>query len=444
MTRDPFRKGTLGIVCILLAACASAQETAQRLTMQDAIGLALQKNLNVLVAGTQISEAEGTRTRRLSALLPHAGGDALANRKNLNLAASGISIPGAPTVVGPFSYYDFRISASQSLIDRQGYHNWKASTRQEQAAKLDYEDSRSLVIRQAAALYLDAQSAAAEVQAVESRVSTSEALEKLALDQHGQGLATAVDVVRAQVQLARDRHSVLVAQDNYQTSLLVLERYLGMSPGTALEVTEQPPFHHIAAPAIDDAVHTALQARADYRSLFSQRESIVEQQKASRARYFPTLSINGDYGALGRNFGTMPGIGQIQGTLSITVFDRDRSGERQELASRLQRLNAQIDDLARGIEQDLRKAMLDLDSTEQQVKLTEEALNLAHQELTLSEDRFRDGVADNIEVVTAQAALASAEDDRITALASHADAGVALARALGVSEKSYQAYLGGP
>jgi outer membrane protein TolC len=252
-----------------------------------------------------------------------------------------------------------------------------------------------------------------------------------------------VDVVRAQVQLARDRQSLLVARDTYQTSLLVLARFLGLRPGTPLELAEQLEFKHVETPDLDQAVHAALDARPDYRSLLSQRESLVEQEKASRARYFPTFSIGGDYGALGRNFGSLPGIGEIQGTLAITLFDRDRNGEHKQLENRLQRLNDQMDDLARGIEQEIRKAVLDLESTEQQVAVTQAGLDLAQQELRLAEDRFRNGVTDNIEVVTAQDAVAAAQDDRITALARHADARAALTRALGATEQHYQMYLGG-
>ena len=61
------------------------------------------------------------------------------------------------------------------------------------------------------------------------------------------------------------------------------------------------------------------------RSLASQREALIEQEKASRARYYPKLSVNGDYGALGTAH-SMAGIGEIQGTVSVTLFDWDRSG----------------------------------------------------------------------------------------------------------------------
>lgn len=433
---------------VLLAACSLAvasavwaqQPAPTTVTLRDAIALALKNNLNVQVAETQVGETKGTSQRELANLLPRVTGDSLANLENRNLAVLGVSVPGIPTVAGPFAYYDFRVAANQPVIDRQAYHRWKASQAEEGASRLDYQDARDLVIRQTAGLYLTCESALAEIEASQSRVMTSEALEKLARDQHDQALATGVDVVRAQVQLARDQQSLLVNRDNYETAILTLERFLGLEPGAPLTLAERLEMKHVAIPDVDAAVQSALKARPDYRSLLSQRDSLVEEQKASHARYLPTFSVSGDYGALGRNFGSMPGIGEIQGTISITLFDRDRTGEQTQITSRLQRLNDQIDDLSRGIKQEIRKALLDLDSTEQQVAVTQQALDLARRELELSTDRFQNGVADNIEVITAQDAVAAAQDDRITALAQHADAAAALARALGGTEEHYQQF----
>ncbi|HXX46198.1 MAG TPA: TolC family protein [Candidatus Acidoferrales bacterium] len=432
-------------ICLALAASAAragAQQTPQKLTLQDAIQLALKKNVDIQISATEVGEAEGTRTRNLAVLLPHASGDALANLLKNNLSIEGLSFPGIPKTVGPYAYYDFRVFASQSIVDRQAYHRWKASIQQEDAARLSYQDTRDAIVREAAGLYLQSETAEAEIEAAQSRVQTSQILEKLAIDQHDQGLATAIDVVRAQVELARDQQSLLVAEDNYQTSLLALARFLGLSPGTPLELAEKLQFRHIDAPDIDQVLPAALAARDDYRALSSEQQSLLEQQEASHARYFPTLSVNGNYGAAGRNFGTMPSSGGIEGVVSITIFDKDRSGEKQQLESRAERLKAQVGDLARSIEQDLRKAVLDIHSAEQQVNVTQANLDLARRELTLAEDRFRNGVTDNIEVITAQDALTTAQDNHIAAIAEHEDAAAALARALGATEKNYQKYVG--
>jgi outer membrane protein TolC len=435
------------LTALLLGQAAQAEPAAGpvRLTLREAIELGLKANLGVLVARAAVDEAAGTRERRSSVLLPHVSADHVTSFQNRNLQAFGISIRGfpLPVAVGPFSNYDYRIFASQSVVDRQASHALKASADQEQAARLSYQDARDLVVRQAAGLYLDAQSAAAQVEAAESRLRTSRTLLQLAQDQHGSGLATGVDVVRAQVQAQRDRQSLLVAQDSYATSLLALERFLAIRPGTPLELAEPLAFHQVEAPNPEEAMGRAVLERSDYRSLLAQRDSLVEQMKASRARYLPKFSVDGNYGALGRSYGTMPGIGAIEGTLQVTVFDRDRNGEQQEIASRIDRIDRQIADLKLGIEQDLRQAILDLDSAAQQVTVTQAALELAQRELALAQDRFKNGLGDNVEVITAQSALQSSQDDRILALARHADATMALVRALGAGEKNYQRYLGG-
>jgi hypothetical protein len=49
------------------------------------------------------------------------------------------------------------------------------------------------------------------------------------------------------------------------------------------------------------------------------------------------------------------GTGIIQGQMDIALFDRDRSGEAQQLASRIRRIDDQIADLRRGIEEEIRK-----------------------------------------------------------------------------------------
>ena len=253
-----------------------------------------------------------------------------------------------------------------------------------------------------------------------------------------------MDEVRAQVQLARDQQNLLVARNTYQSSLLAMARFLGLNPGERLELAEPLKFHHVDSVDADAALGNALEARPDYAALLKQQDSLTEQLKASRARYLPTLSVNGDYGAIGPGFRSLSGTGEVQGTLTVTLFDRDRAGEKTELQSQLKRVSAQLDDLKRGIDEELRQSLLDLDSTESQVTVTESALHLAERELNLAQDRFRNGVTDNIEVVTAQASLAGAQDDHIVALARHADAVMALVRALGGTEKIYQAYLREP
>jgi outer membrane protein TolC len=89
------------VICLVARMSAVAQQIAPyRLTLKDAIQKALQSNLSVLVAGTRVEEAEGTRLRRLSAaLLPRVNVQAYANVQNHDLKAQGLSFTGVPTTV---------------------------------------------------------------------------------------------------------------------------------------------------------------------------------------------------------------------------------------------------------------------------------------------------------------------------------------------------------
>jgi outer membrane protein TolC len=433
---------------LALAACLSAagqQSAPYRLTLQDAIEKGLQANLGVLVAGTRVEEAEGARMRSLSAaLLPRVNAQTYANVQNRNLRAFGISLPGMPEVVGPFSNYDFRVYAQQNVVDLASYRQFKASQTALDAGKMDFQDMRDLVVRSVAALYLNAESADARTRAAQSRVADSTALFKLAKDKHDAGTATGVDVLRAQVQLANDKQTLLVAQNDYKQSLLALARNIGMSPGTPMELAETLQYRPLAQVTPEAVLLSALATRADYLSLAKQREGLQEQQRANAARWYPKLSVNGNFGGIGRSVGGIQATGLIQGQIDFTIFDRDRNGEAQQLLSRLRRIDDQIADLRRGVEEDIREALLNLESTSEQVAVAKDGQELARRELEMAQDRFQQGTANNVEVVTAQDELARAQENYILAVSSHVNGKFALARALGDTEKNILQYEGNP
>ena len=445
-----FKIALLSLAALVAGALSNQNSEAQqpapyRLTLQDAIQKALQANLSVLLAGTRVDEAEGTLARtRAAALFPRVNAQTYASVQNRNLRAFGISVPGIPfpSVVGPFSNYDFRIYAQQNVIDLASYRAMKASEHAVDAGKLDEQDARDLIVRSIAALYLNAQSAAARANAAQSRATDSSTLLKLATDRHDAGKATGVDVLRAQVQLANDKQALLVAQNQLKQALLSLSRNLGMSPGTALELAE--PLDYRALPQSEPAalLPAALKARADYLSLATQRQGLVEQQRANRARFYPKLSLNGNIGELGRSIGSVQTTGLIQGQIDFTIFDRDRNGEADQLASRVRRIDDQIADLERGVDQDIRQALLNLDSAAEQVSVAKQGQELAQRELSLAQDRFDAGTANNVEVVTAQDSLARAEENYIVAVTSHVDAKFALARAMGDTQKNIREFMG--
>jgi outer membrane protein TolC len=432
--------GAAALIALWFVSSADAQQP-MRLTLKDAIQLGLKANFSVLSSAARFREAEATGERRFSDLLPKSYFQTSWTLERINLAALGIDIPFIKPAVGPFAAYDFRVYLSQPVFDLQAYHNWKSSLPHELSARADYQDSRDLVIRAVASLYLNAESAAALVDSAQSRVTLSEALLKLANDQHDSGVATGLDVLRAKVQLADDQQALLVAQNAAQQTLLVLSRNIGLDVGTPLQLAETLSYQPIEPPAPGEAVSTALANRPDYLSLLRQRDEQTELRKASHARSLPQISLSANYGANGRTLSGITSVGTLEGVLKFTLFDRDREGQMQEIDSRLERIQNQLTDLTLQIQEDVREALLNLGSANNEVRVAQDALTLAQQELDLARVLFQAGSTNNIEVTTAQDSLSRAQQNLVTALTRHVDAKIALARALGGTEQNYDRFL---
>ena len=437
------------VVMLMMTASVWAQSAPAppyRLTLEDAIHRGLQANLGVLVAETRTGEAAAAAERKRSLLLPRVRIAAPVTVLSQSLAAEGISVNTPlfhlPPVVGPFSTYEARAYADQPIVDMQSLHALRSARQSTAASKDDYQDARDLVIRNVAALYLNAQSQFAAAAAAQSQVDTAQALARLAVEQRDAGVATGIDVLRAQVQLANQRQALVQARNLARSSLLVLARNIGMSPGTAMELADPLQFHPAQALDVDSVLPQALAVRPDYQSFLRQRDALLEQQRAAHARYLPKLSASGNYGGIGRTLSSVDATGAAQVSLSFTVFDHDRDGEALEIAAQLRRIDRQLNDARFGVEQELRQALLDLDSAAEEVTVADAGLDLAGKELDLARLRFAEGVTNNIEVITAQDALARAQQNSIVALTHHADARISLARALGNTEASYAEYLG--
>ena len=109
----------------------------------------------------------------------------------------------------------------------------------------------------------------------------------------------------------------------------------------------------------------------------------------------------------------------------------------------LARAKQLLEDLRARIDQEVRDAYLDLEATAQEVSVAKITVTLATETLQQSRDRFSSGVTDNIEVVQAQDALATANDAYIASLYSYNLAKISLARATGVAESRFADYLKG-
>ena len=104
---------------------------------------------------------------------------------------------------------------------------------------------------------------------------------------------------------------------------------------------------------------------------------------------------------------------------------------------------SELDDMKAQVYYEVRSAFLDLQATNEELQAATRGRDLSAQQLTQARDRFAAGIANNIEVIQAQEAVAQANEQYINAVFGYNLSKAVLGRALGSVEEAIEKYLGG-
>jgi len=418
--------------------------TAIPLSISDAIDRALKYNLGSIISEQETRTARAQRLRSLADLLPRVTGGVTETVEQINLAAFGFGgFPGQPPVVGPFSVFDARARVTQSVVDLKLLHDLRADTEKLNASNYSQQDIRELVVLIATDLYLEAVAGGSRVDAARAQLNTAQAVYDQASDLKSAGVVPGIDVLRAQVQLQAQQQRLVFAANELAKQRLNLARAIGMPLGQDFMLTDMLATVPASLPNLDQTLSAALESRPDYLHANALVRAAEESRKAATSRRLPSLQFTGDYGAIGRRPGFSQGTMTVQATLSIPIYDGRIRAETLESDSILTQRKAEAASLRDRIEYEIRTASLDIQAAAEQIKVAQGARDLAQQQIVQARDRFAAGVANSLELVQAQEAIATADENYISSLHSLNLAQASLARAMGVAEKTIKSFFGG-
>jgi outer membrane protein TolC len=300
------------------------------------------------------------------------------------------------------------------------------------------------VVLVAANLYLQAVAGARRIDAVRAQVATAEALFQLATNQTNAGVAPAIDRLRAQVQRDLQRQRLIVAENEFAKQTLQLARAIGIRLEQPLDLVDRIPYAAMASLTLEEALQRAASSRADYQAALARVKAADADRRAAQTEILPSVRVSADYGAIGPTLSDTKRTYSIAGVVRVPLFDGGRrQGRLLESAALLRERQVEAQDFAQRIESEVRSAWLDLHAAEQQLTVARGVVDLANSQLAQAQTRFRAGVTSNLEVVQAQEAVATAEENQIASLYAHNVAKVSLARAMGVAEEMAKGILGG-
>jgi outer membrane protein TolC len=414
------------------------------LSLRDAIDRGLKQNLGLLLSNADIYSARGQRWEQLSALLPHVTAAPYVAASEINLAELGFTNFTAvqiPPSVGPFSYFDARVTVTQSLFDWKSINATRAASQSLKSAEYTFKDARDLVVLAVGYTYLQAIADEARIETAEAQVKTAQALYDQATDQVNAGTSPAIDGLRAKVELQTRQQRLIQAKNNFAIQKLTVGRVIGLAPGQEFEFTDKSPYQPFDGITVEEALKRAYASRSDYQAAITDVRAAEFSRKAAAAGYLPSLSFNADYGTGAAHPSTATQVFDVRGTLSIPIFlGGSVHGEVLQANARLEQSRERLDNLRAQIDSDVRTALLNLQSSADLVNVARSNIDLAEETLVQSRDRFSAGVTDTVEVVQSQEAVATAHEQYISSLYNYNFAKISLARALGLAEEVVKEY----
>jgi outer membrane protein TolC len=425
-----------------------ATGTTLDLSLQDAFQRALKYNLGEIESSQNTRAAHAVRLRSLNALLPNLTARLNGTVQQLELPSEGLTLLPLPVhipeTVGPYGIADARAYLSQEIFNWSDIKTFKSAAEAEKASQYTYKSDRNLVVFTTGNAYLLVIADAATVESVRAQVKTAQTLVENDVDLNKHGLVASIDLLRAKVELQTQQQRLIAAENQVQIEKLTLARVIGLPNGQEFRLTDSVPYVSLDGITQEQAIQQALSTRPDYLSAKAQVQSAELARQAAAAENYPSLTTDTNYGDIGSpNFGSSHGTLGFAVTLNVPIFQGSRvRADKLQTDSALQQRKAELADVGGQIDDEVRTAFFNLKSSSELVRVAESNIDLANQTLSQAQDRFRGGVADNLEVVQAQESVASANQSYIGSLYAYNLAKISLAQAIGVAEQSALQYLG--
>jgi outer membrane protein TolC len=281
------------------------------------------------------------------------------------------------------------------------------------------------------------------VSSAQAQVDTSKVSLDQAVANHQAGTAPQLDELRARVDYQTQEQQLIASQNALEKDKLALARTIGLPLAQQFTLSDSAPYAVYDQFDINALISQARANRKDLAALVEQEKAAQEQRKAATAERFPTLKADADYGDIGTTLSNSHGTVDATGTVSVPVFKEfGLRGDAQQAQAQLDTTKAQLSDRNAQVEADVRDALLDIQSAQKEVEVARSSVALANEALSEAQERYKNGVSDNLAVSQAQQSVAQANDQYVASLYRHNVAKLSLARALGAGEK-YQSYMGG-
>lgn len=417
-----------------------------KLSLKDAVARGLKFNLGLIDSEQADAQVRAQREHAFADLLPQISARAEQSYQQLSYKELHIKLPPSsglalPPTSGGFGFSEARIYSEAPIVNLNLLNKYKQQKALEAASLLSTKDARDVVVFAVGAAYFQVVASQARLETTKASLASAQELNRQVEDQYKSEVSPEIDTLRAKVELSTAEQRVVDATNDLEKDKLTLARITGIP----LAQRWSPSGSNEYAPLLNlnSEEDRAAQTRYDVASAKQEVAGAELGVKAARAERLPEISFAGSYGGGGTNPANYNQVYAVQGGLSIPIFTsgRIRSDVHAAEAVLVQR-RAEYRDIEGRADYDVRTSRLDVQSSESAVKVAQTNQKLAVRALEQSEDRYKSGVTNYLEVLEAQEAQVAANENYIASLFSFNVSKLALARALGSAESRLPAFFG--
>jgi len=420
---------------ILLAVVASAQsqtpatDSAQPLTLQEAVRVALEKNPGIHAADAYARAVQEGITAAKSFRYPR-----LDFAEGFTRGNNPVYVFGTLLTQGQFTANNFALGflnsppaldnfrtgfvATMPLYDAgQTSRLVRNAKLQSQSAQKGKDRTRQEVVFQVINAYLNDVLAQESVRVAKSAVEmTKSDLERVNARQ-ASGLAVPSDLLSAQVQLAQAEEDLLRARNAVELAHAALNVAMGMPEDAPASIRGSLGEASFAAGSLEDRQAKALATRPDYLQAQLGRQQAANGRRMARAEFLPKVSLFSSWEADNQTFATRGGNNWAAGaTLNFNLFDGgEKIARLKESKARELQAGALENQMASAVRLQVREAYLNLATAQKRLEVVKSATSQATESLRITQNRYEEGLATITDLLRVETAKTAAEKSALNA-----------------------------
>jgi len=402
---------------LALISAAATLFTAQgdKLSLDEAIQIAMDGAFSVRIAKTDLSRAEQAIAQRRAQMGIRLTTDTTYTRFDKESRAT---FGEQSIVVRPIDSADTRLTLSMPVdISRNLGRFLSAAKLGLAASEKNVEAAKGqvkLAVRQS---YFQVVKASWQVRVAQQSFTNAESRRAVAESRFRQGDVARIEVLRFETEVAQRRSELIAAQNQLSLSKNAFNNTLGRPIETPVELEDVAPTDP-ALPSVEDLVQSALESRPELDALEAHWKAQGVVRQAEETGDDPSLALSAVHT---RNWQTAGFGAQSQSTvgtavLSFPIVDsgltraRVRSAMQEEEAAKLRWEQAKL-----GVTLDVRQAHTALVNALSRLNVTRSQVELATETYRLASLRYEAGEAIQLEVIDAQTQLVAAETSQVAA-----------------------------